>query len=133
VNAIARRVQGYTHEVEVDGHHVVSDEPPQKGGNDEGPSPTRLFLASLAACTATTVEMYADRKGWELGSVEVEATRESGDREEPVRYSVEVRIPAPITDEQSERIKAIAAKCPVHRMLTGKVEIEDRVELVAPR
>lgn len=133
MNAIARRVQGYTHEVEVDGHHVVSDEPPEKGGNDEGPSPTRLLLASLAACTATTAEMYADRKGWELGSVEVEATRESGDREEPVRYAVEIRIPAPITDEQAERIKAIAAKCPVHRMLTGEVEIEDRVELVAPR
>jgi putative redox protein len=133
VNAIARRVQGYTHEVEVDGHHVVSDEPPEKGGNDEGPSPTRLLLASLAACTATTAEMYADRKGWELGSLEVEATRESGNREEPVRYSVEVRIPAPITDEQAERIKAIAAKCPVHRALTGEVEIEDRVDLVAPR
>jgi putative redox protein len=133
VNAIARRVQGYTHEVEVDGHHVVSDEPPEKGGNDEGPSPTRLLLASLAACTATTVEMYADRKGWELGSVEVEATRDSDELEEPVRYSVEVRIPAPLTDEQAERIKVIASKCPVHRTLTGAVEIEDSVELVAPR
>ncbi len=133
MNAIARRVQGYTHEVEVDGHHVVSDEPPEKGGNDEGPSPTRLLIASLAACTAETVEMYADRKGWELGSVEVEATRESAEREEPVRYSVEVRIPAPLTGEQAERIKVIAGKCPVHRTLTGAVEIEDRVEPVAPR
>jgi putative redox protein len=133
VNAIARRVQGYTHEVELDGHHVVSDEPPEKGGNDEGPSSSRLLLASLAACTATTVEMYADRKGWELGSVEVEATRESDARAQPVRYSVEVRIPAPLTGEQAERIKAIAAKCPVHRALTGEVEIEDRVDLVAPR
>jgi putative redox protein len=132
VNAIARRVQGYTHEVEVDGHHVVSDEPREKGGNDEGPSPTRLLLAGLAACTATTVEMYADRKGWGLGSVEVEATRESDEQEEPIRYSVEVRIPAPLTDEQAERIKAIAGKCPVHRTLTGPVEIEDRVEFVAP-
>ena len=133
MNAIARRVQGHTHEVEVDGHHVISDEPLEKGGNDEGPSATRLLLASLAACTATTIEMYADRKGWELGSVEVEATRESDKRAQPVRYSVEVRIPAPLTDEQAERIKAIAAKCPVHRALTGEVEIEDRVDLVAPR
>jgi len=133
VNAIARRVAGYTHEVEVDGHHVVTDEAPEKGGNDEGPSSTRLLLASLAACAGTTIEMYADRKGWELGAVEVEATRESDDREEPVRYSVEVRIPAPLTGEQAERIKVIASKCPVHRTLAGAVEIEDRVELVAPR
>ncbi|MGH2992966.1 MAG: OsmC family protein [Solirubrobacterales bacterium] len=131
MKSIARRVEGYTHEVEVNGHTIVSDEPADKGGNDEGPSPSRLLIASLAACTATTVEMYADRKGWELGAVEVEAELVSAERDEPARYSVEVRIPAPLTDEQAERIKVIAGKCPVHRILTGEVEIEDRVE-VAP-
>lgn len=131
MKSIAQRVEGYTHEVEVNGHTVVSDEPADKGGNDEGPSPSRLLIASLAACTATTVEMYADRKGWELGAVEVEAELASAERDEPARYSVEVRIPAPLTDEQAERIKVIAGKCPVHRILTGEVEIEDRVE-VAP-
>jgi putative redox protein len=133
MKAIARRVHGYSHEVEVDGHHVVSDEPRESGGNDEGPSPTRLLVASLAACTATTVEMYANRKGWELGAVEAEAELVSAGRDEPTRYAVEVRIPAPLTDEQAERIKVIAGKCPVHRTLTGEVEIHDHVELVAPR
>jgi putative redox protein len=129
MKAIARRVQGYTHEVEVDGHHLITDEPPWAGGNDEGPSPTRLLTASLASCTATTVEMYSDRKGWELGAVEVEAELVSAERGEPARYTVEVRIPTPLTDEQADRIKVIAGKCPVHRMLTGEVEIEDRVDL----
>jgi putative redox protein len=133
VKAIARRVHGYSHEIEVDGHHIVSDEPRESGGDGEGPSPTRLLVASLAACTATTVEMYADRKGWELGAVEAEAELVSAERGEPTRYAVEVRIPAPLTDEQAERIKEIAGKCPVHRTLTGEVEIQDRVELVAPR
>jgi putative redox protein len=132
MKAIARRVEGYSHEVEVDGHHVVTDEPRECGGNDEGPSPTRLLVASLAACTATTVEMYADRKGWKLGAVEAEAELVSAERDEPTRYAVEVRIPAPLADEQVERIKHIAGRCPVHRTLTGEVEIEDRVELVAP-
>jgi putative redox protein len=132
MKAIARRVEGYSHEVEVDGHHVVTDEPGECGGNDEGPSPTRLLVASLAACTATTVEMYADRKGWKLGAVEAEAELVSAERDEPTRYAVEVRIPAPLADEQVERIKHIAGRCPVHRTLTGEVEIEDRVELVAP-
>jgi putative redox protein len=131
MKAVARRVEGYAHEVEVDGHRVVTDEPREAGGNDEGPSPTRLLTASLAACTATTVEMYADRKGWELGAVEVEAELVSAAQDEPIRYAVGVRIPTALTGEQVERIKAIAGKCPVHRTLTGQVEIEDRVEAVS--
>jgi putative redox protein len=131
VKATARRVEGYNHEVEVDGHTIVTDEPREAGGSDEAPSPTRLLIASLAACTATTVEMYADRKGWALGAIEVDAVRLSAQRGEPVRYAVEVRVPMPLTAEQADRIRVIAGKCPVHRTLTGKVEIEDRVELVS--
>jgi putative redox protein len=128
MRAIARRVSGYTHEVEVDGHHVITDEPIDVGGNDEGPSPTRLLAASLASCTATTVEMYAERKGWELGSVEAEAEMSPADRGEPIEISVQVRIPAPLSDEQVGRIADIASRCPVHRALTGEVRITDHVE-----
>jgi putative redox protein len=131
VKATARRVQGYNHEVEVDGHTIVTDEPREAGGGNEGPSPSRLLIASLASCTATTVEMYSDRKGWELGAIEVDAERLSTERGEPVRYAVEVRVPMPLTAEQAERLRVIAGKCPVHRALTGEVEIEDRVELVS--
>ena len=133
MKAIARRVQGYTHEVEVDGHHVITDEPPEAGGNDEGPSPTRLLTASLAACTATTVEMYADRKGWDVGALEVDVEFHPAPRGETSCFEVEVRIPTPLSDDQVERIKVIAGKCPVHRTLTGDVEVEDRVEAVSPR
>lgn len=131
MKAIARRVRGFTHEVEVDGHTIVSDEPPDSGGTDEGPSPTRLLVASLAACTAITVEMYADRKGWALGEIEAEAELVSAERGEPARYAVAVRIPAELSGDQVERLEVIAGKCPVHRTLTGEVEIEDRIELVS--
>jgi putative redox protein len=127
VKAIARRLEGYTHEVEVDGHAVVTDEPAEAGGGDEGPSPTRLLTASLAACTATTVEMYANRKGWELGAVEVDVEFHPAPRGDTSRFEVDVTIPMPMSDEQLERIRAIAGKCPVHRVLTQDVEIEDRV------
>ena len=131
MKAIARRLEGFTHEVEVDGHRVITDEPREAGGADEGPSPTRLLLASLAACTATTVEMYADRKGWAVGAVEAEAELVSAEQGEPARYKVDVRIPTVLSGDQVERIKVIAGKCPVHRTLTGAVEIEDRVEAVS--
>lgn len=128
MKAIARRVSGFTHEVEVDGHHVMTDEPGDVGGNNEGPSPTRLLAAALASCSATTIEMYAERKGWELGSVEAEAEMDPLRPGEPIRISVQLRIPAPLSAEQVERVAAIAARCPVHRALAGEVEISDHVE-----
>jgi putative redox protein len=130
--AIARRREGYTHDVEIDGHTVVSDEPESAGGADQGPSPTRLLAASLAACTATTVEMYADRKGWDLGRLEVVVDMEYDRPPIPNSFLVTLKLPEALTEEQRERIQVIAGKCPVHRTLAGDVEvsIEDRIEIV---
>jgi putative redox protein len=128
--ATARRQEGYRHEVEVDGHKVILDEPEESGGSDAGPSPTRMLTASLAACTAITMEMYADRKGWELGSLEVEAIRRATEPREPGEFEVILRLPAGLSEDQIERLKQIAGKCPVHRLLIGDVQITDRVEPV---
>ena len=67
---------GYVHDVEIEGgrHRLVVDEPLEAGGTDAGPSPTRLLAAGLASCIAITMEMYAKRKQWEIGAVEVEST-----------------------------------------------------------
>jgi putative redox protein len=70
-HAVARRRKGYEHEVEIREHRLIVDEPEDNGGGDQGPTPTELLAASLASCTAITIEMYADRKGWDLGEVEV--------------------------------------------------------------
>ena len=133
VKVTARRRQGFTHDVEIQGgHRLVIDEPEEAGGGNEGPSPTRTVAAALAACTAITTEMYAQRKGWELGDVEVEVEMEYGDASVPRSFDVILRVPAALTEEQVERIQTIAAKCPVHRLLAGdrEVSITDRVELV---
>jgi putative redox protein len=130
MKAVARRVSGLEHRVEVDGHSLTVDEPEQAGGTDSGPSPTRLLTASLASCTAITIVMYADRKGWEVGDLEASAEfHYPVPRGEPARFDVTVSIPAALTEEQVERIKVIAGKCPVHRTLAGQVQIQDRVEL----
>jgi uncharacterized OsmC-like protein len=71
--AVARRRSGYTHDVEVRGHSLVADETEEDGGDDQGPRPTEMLAVALASCTAITVEMYADRKGWDLDEVEVVA------------------------------------------------------------
>ena len=85
---------------------------------------------SLASCTAVTVEMYADRKGWAVGTVEVEVEVDYESRSVvPVRYDVVVKLPESLSKEQVDKLRVIAGKCPVHRALTGQVEINDRIEL----
>jgi putative redox protein len=128
--AVARRQEGYRHEVEIAGHKLIVDEPEEAGGSDAGPSPSRLLAVSLAACTATTMEMYAERKGWDLGSLEVEAVRKATERGEPAEFEVILRLPAGLPDEHIDRLVEIAGKCPVHRTLIGDVEISERVEPV---
>jgi putative redox protein len=124
----ARRRKGYAHSLTIGHHTLVADEPEERGGADTGPTPGQLLAASLAACTAITVEMYGDRKEWDLGELEVEVDYEPDSAERTSRYDVVLRVPADLDDEQAERVKMIAAKCPVHRALMGEVEITDRVE-----
>jgi putative redox protein len=134
VRATARRRQGFTHDVEIQGgHRLVIDEPEVAGGANEGPSPTRTVAAALAACTAITIEMYAARKGWEVGDLQVEVEMEYGDSAVPKSFDVIVQVPADLTDEQVERLCVIASKCPVHRLLAHDREatVTDRVERVA--
>ncbi len=131
MRVVARRRDGYTHEVETDtGHTIVIDEPVEVGGNGLGTSPTRAAAAGLAACTAITCEMYAARKGWELGAVEVEVEVEQGRGLAFEEITVWLRIPEPLSDEQRDRLLVIAGKCPVHRALTDEVVIHDRIESV---
>jgi putative redox protein len=130
--AVARRREGYTHDVEVDDHTLIADEPEEAGGSDLGPSPTRLLAASLASCTAVTMEMYADRKGWDVGDVEVVVDMEFGRPSVPRSFLVTLKLPKELTEEQQQRLGVIAGKCPVHQVLSrqAEVEIEDRIELV---
>lgn len=134
VRATARRRQGFTHDVEIQGgHRLVIDEPEVAGGANEGPSPTRTVAAALAGCTAITIEMYAARKGWEVGDLQVEVEMEYADSAVPKSFDVIVHVPTDLSDEQMERLRVIAGKCPVHRMLTHDrdVTVTDRVERAA--
>ena len=135
MRATARRGQGFTHEVEIEGgHSLVIDEPRGAGGEDAGPSPTRVVAAALAACTAITCEMYAQRKGWDLGAVEVEVEMDYGQSSSIESFAVTLRVPEPLDEAQQSRLLEIAGKCPVHRALAGEtpVAISDRIECPAP-
>lgn len=126
---VARRVEGYAHDVEVDGHALRLDEPPEAGGAGSGPRPTKLLGAALAGCIAITVEMYADRKGWDVGAVEVEV--ELGyEGPVPTTFEVGLKLPDHLDAEQRRRLLIIATKCPVHKVLAGnaRVSVVERLE-----
>jgi putative redox protein len=130
MKVVARRRTGFAHDVEIEGDHTIRvDEPVAAGGSDTGPSPTRLVAAGLAGCTAVTIEMYAERKGWDIGAVEVDVDVEYDDLK-PLSFTATLKLPAELSDEQRKRLLAIAAKCPVHQVLAGEthVVISDRVE-----
>ena len=130
MRAVARRESGrLVQEVTIREHELTADEPKDQGGDDEGPSPQELLAASLASCTAITMEMYAQRKGWDVGDMSVEVDYEPAQRGSPTRFEMVVKMPKELPEEQRQRLMQIAAKCPVHRTLEGEVMFEERVEL----
>ena len=130
MRVVARRIGGFAHEVDFEGAHMLTvDEPLAAGGTDTGPRPTLLLAAGLASCTAITVEMYADRKGWEIGPIEVDVDVVH-DGAVPSSFAVALKLPRELSEEQRGRLLAIAARCPVHRVLVGEatVTVSERVE-----
>jgi putative redox protein len=120
----------FTHKVDIRHHQLVVDEGLQNEGDDEGPCPQEMLAASLASCTAVTMEMYAKQKGWDIGPVEVQVEYSPAERGCPTRFKLALRLPSSCTQEQVERLQVIAAKCPVHRTLEGEVMFEDKIELI---
>jgi putative redox protein len=132
MKAIARRSSAtYTQRIEIRQHQLTVDEPTDHGGEDRGPSPQELLAASLASCTAITMEMYAKRKGWEVGPVEVQCEYTPAERGCPTKFKLSLRLPPGLSEEQIERLGVIAAKCPVHRTLDGEVMFDERIEIVS--
>ena len=132
LHARARRAsKKYTHDLQGRNHRLLADEPESMGGEDMGPSPQELLAASLASCTAITMEMYAERKGWDITGTEVDCDYQPAERGRPTQFELVLRMPESLSDEQVERLTVIAAKCPIHRTLEGEVTFEERVQRVA--
>jgi putative redox protein len=130
MRVVARRIDGFAHEIDIEGGHtLVVDEPVAAGGTDTGPRPTQLLAASLAGCTAITVEMYADRKGWDVSSIEVDVDLDY-DGPMPSNYAVSLKLPPELSEEQRQRLLVVAGKCPVHKLLVGaaSVTVSERLE-----
>lgn len=103
-------------------HRMTADEPLSSGGTDTGPAPYEVLMASLGACSSATLRMYADRKGWDLGRIEVLAAFA---RDEAGVESIHrtVKLGAPLGEEQRARLAEIIEKTPVTRTLKRSMTI----------
>lgn len=115
----------YTTSLQAHQHCLVVDEPVQAGGQDAGPAPGDLLCMSLASCTAITLRMYADRKGWQVPEISVAVNLVKG-TEMPSgnnTFYCDVKWTGELTPEQEKRFIEIAKACPIHRLLTKPSEV----------
>jgi putative redox protein len=114
---------GYAQQITTAAHEIKADEPEKRGGTNTGPSPYELMLASLGACTAITLRMYAERKQWTLGSIDVKLRLlKNGD--EPARIERKISVTEKMDGLQRAKLLEIADKTPVTKALTPGVPIE---------
>lgn len=127
---------GYRVQISNQQHQWFADEPLNAGGTDTGPSPYELLLGSLAACTLITLQMYAQHKGITLDWVKAEYQFGRHQLEEGSqkieRIVSHITLGGTFDEAQRQRLRQIAARCPVHRTLANGLEIIDNVSFDEP-
>jgi len=111
------RLQGLQIAIQAGPTELLADEPLDKGGADTGPSPHELVAAGLAACTAITLRLYADRKGWPLQRTYVRVEESKPDPAGPHVFAITLRFEGALDAAQHAKLVAIAERCSVHRTL----------------
>jgi putative redox protein len=111
----------YRTDIHAGTHALVADEGAALGGMDVGPAPYELLLSALGACTAMTLKMYAERKGWPLASVEVDLAYHKAD--DAARIDRRLSIEGQLDEDQRARLADIAERTPVTLTLKGGVTI----------
>ncbi|MFQ5568519.1 MAG: alpha/beta fold hydrolase [Rhodothermales bacterium] len=134
-NQVVARLEGagYRTEMLANGFPLIADEPVEVGGTNTGPTPYDYLVAALGACTAMTLRMYADHKGWPLETIEVRLNhdkihaKDCEDCEEKEgmvdRVQRELVFTGPLDEAQRRRLVEISNRCPVHRTLERRIHI----------
>lgn len=134
VTALIER-QKYKTLISNDTNMLIADEPVPHG-DDLGFDPYSLLLASLGGCVAMTVRMYADRKKWNLESVEVKLTQERVHAKDCVDciskegsvhvIEKKVKFTGDLSNEQRDRLMEIVERCPVNKTLSNEIKIKTK-------
>jgi putative redox protein len=120
---------GEHYEIGVRGHRIAVDQPVAAGGADRAPTPTELFVASLAACVAYYAGRYLTRHGFDRDGMQVRAGfGMAADRPARVAWiRIVVHPPAGFPAERVPALTAVASHCTVHNSLSDPPRVDVRV------
>lgn len=113
----------YKTEIKSATNTIIADEPAAIGGNDLGFAPKELLASSLGACTAITLRMYADGKGWDLTDAKVEVEFNWDEENSKSVINRKIALFGTLDDTQRERLLKVANGCPIHKILSNPIEI----------
>jgi putative redox protein len=120
-----RFVAGEAYQVMVRGHRVLVDQPVDAGGDDRAPTPTELFVASVATCVAFYAGRYLTRHGFSRDGLGVSVGFEMA-TDKPARVGrirLTVRVPTDLPDERRPAFAAVIAHCTVHNSLATPPDV----------
>jgi putative redox protein len=122
----------YKQEISTGKHHIAADAPKAFGGEEAAPDPHELLLAALGACSSITMQMYAKRKGYPLNGVDIQLSEtKQDDTQNPGQsmtlISKDIKVSGELTPDQVNDLKAIADKCPVHKLISGNKQINTTI------
>ena len=127
----------FTTAIQTKKHQIIADEPESFGGDDFGPSPYELLSASLIACTAMTIKLYAERKKWDLKEIYVytsydkkhtdDVASNSNSSKKIDHITKKLKFVGNLEEYQIEKLKEIASKCPVHKTLASEVQFSTEI------
>ena len=115
-----RALDGEAYELEVRGHRILVDQPVEAGGRDQAPTPTELFIASLAGCVGYYAGRYLTRHGYTRDGLAVTVTYTMA-TDRPARVSsiqLTVKVPAELPVNRWSALQAVVSHCTVHNSLT---------------
>lgn len=119
--------QKYKTELQSRNHIVIADEPIDVGGQDMGFTPSELLQSSLAACSAMTIRMYADRKKWNLEKVIVNVGFKRHISTGEVTFKKEIELSGDLTNEEKQKLLDMGSKCPIEKMIKGNIIVDSQL------
>jgi uncharacterized OsmC-like protein len=129
-NIRVRHEHGDRYRIGIRGHEIFVDQPVDDGGDDSAPTPTELFVASLASCVAFYARRYLSRHDLPLEGLRIETSYEMGTKPSRVsRFDVKVILPAGFPEDRQKALFAMVNACTVHSTLHHEPEVS--IELVA--
>ncbi|WP_420553097.1 OsmC family protein [Tenacibaculum aiptasiae] len=121
--------RNYLAEAKMRNHFVMIDEPVNKGGDDNAPTPVEYLLTAIGGCVSMTLRMYAEKKNWDLGEITVKVSQKQALTSEGIKKSLveEISFEKEVTEEQREKLLAMAAQCPIAKMIKEETEISSKI------